>query len=78
MGKGDRSQPESGEGRTRYPGLFLCLFLTVLYLPMARRTGVAVVKLAPSVGSMPGTSGYPALFDYNVGALAQALSAASN
>jgi hypothetical protein len=45
---------------------------------LARRTGAAVVKLAPSVGSMPGASGYLALFDYNVGALAQALSAASN
>jgi len=45
---------------------------------LARRTGAAVVKLAPSVGSMPGASGYLTLFDYNVGALAQALSAASN
>src|SRR5262249_3220137 len=45
---------------------------------LARRTGAAVVKLAPSVGSVPAASGYLALFDYNVGALARALSAASN
>jgi ABC-type Zn uptake system ZnuABC Zn-binding protein ZnuA len=45
---------------------------------LARRTGAAVVKLAPSVGSVPAASSYLALFDYNVGTLAQALSAASN
>ena len=36
------------------------------------------VKLAPSVGSVPEATDYLALFDYNVGTLAQALSAASN
>jgi ABC-type Zn uptake system ZnuABC Zn-binding protein ZnuA len=45
---------------------------------LARRTGAAVVKLAPSVGSLPDANSYLALFDYNVGTLAQALSAASN
>ncbi len=45
---------------------------------LARRTGAAIVKLAPSVGSMPAATSYLALFDYNVGTLAQALSAASN
>jgi ABC-type Zn uptake system ZnuABC Zn-binding protein ZnuA len=45
---------------------------------LARRTGAAIVKLAPSVGSVPAASSYLALFDYNVGTLAQALSAASN
>jgi ABC-type Zn uptake system ZnuABC Zn-binding protein ZnuA len=45
---------------------------------LARRTGAAVVKLAPSVGSMPAATDYLALFDYNVGTLARALSAASN
>ena len=44
---------------------------------LARRTGAAVVKLAPSVGSMPATTNYVALFDYNVSTLAQALAAAS-
>jgi ABC-type Zn uptake system ZnuABC Zn-binding protein ZnuA len=45
---------------------------------LARRTGAAIVKLAPSVGSVPAAISYLALFDYNVGTLAQALSAASN
>jgi ABC-type Zn uptake system ZnuABC Zn-binding protein ZnuA len=45
---------------------------------LARRTGAAIVKLAPSVGSVPAATSYLALFDYNVGTLAQALSAASN
>jgi len=45
---------------------------------LARRTGATVVKLAPSVGSLPEANSYLALFDYNVGTLAQALSAASN
>jgi ABC-type Zn uptake system ZnuABC Zn-binding protein ZnuA len=45
---------------------------------LARRTGAVVVKLAPSVGSVPAATGYLALFEYNVGALARALSAASN
>ena len=45
---------------------------------LARRTGAVVLKLAPTVGSLPQTSGYFALFDYNVATLARALSAASN
>jgi ABC-type Zn uptake system ZnuABC Zn-binding protein ZnuA len=45
---------------------------------LARRTGAVVVKLAPSVGSVPAASDYLALFDYNVGTLTRALSAASN
>jgi hypothetical protein len=45
---------------------------------LARRTGAVVVKLAPSVGSMPAASDYLALFGYNVGTLTRALSAASN
>ena len=45
---------------------------------LSRRTGAVVVKLAPSVGSMPAATDYLALFDYNVGTLARALSAASN
>jgi ABC-type Zn uptake system ZnuABC Zn-binding protein ZnuA len=45
---------------------------------LARRTGAAVLKLAPSVGSLPQISDYFALFDYNVATLARALSAASN
>jgi ABC-type Zn uptake system ZnuABC Zn-binding protein ZnuA len=43
---------------------------------LARRTGAAVVKLAPSVGSLPAATDYHALFDYDVSTLAQALSAA--
>ena len=45
---------------------------------LARRTGAAVVKLAPSVGSVPAATDFRALFDYNVATLARALSAASN
>jgi hypothetical protein len=45
---------------------------------LARRTGAVVLKLAPSVGSVPAATDYLALFDYNVGALARALSATSN
>ncbi|HEX4827629.1 MAG TPA: zinc ABC transporter substrate-binding protein [Xanthobacteraceae bacterium] len=45
---------------------------------LARRTGAVVVKLAPSVGSVPAASDYLALFGYNVGTLTRALSAASN
>jgi ABC-type Zn uptake system ZnuABC Zn-binding protein ZnuA len=45
---------------------------------LARRTGAVVLKLAPSVGSLPQAGNYLALFDYNVGTLARALSAASN
>ena len=43
---------------------------------LARRTGAAVVKLAPSVGSVPAVRNYTDLFDYDVGMLAQAFSAA--
>jgi ABC-type Zn uptake system ZnuABC Zn-binding protein ZnuA len=45
---------------------------------LARRTGAVVVKLAPSVFNIPAASGYAELFDYNVGTLVRALSAASN
>src|SRR5262252_7489829 len=45
---------------------------------LARRTGAVVVKLAPSVGSVPAAADFRALFDYNVATLARALSAASN
>jgi ABC-type Zn uptake system ZnuABC Zn-binding protein ZnuA len=45
---------------------------------LARRTGAAVLKLATSVGSLPETGDYLALFDYDVALLARALSAASN
>lgn len=45
---------------------------------LARRTGAVVVKLAPSVGSLPAAGDYLALFDHDVGTLASALSAASN
>jgi ABC-type Zn uptake system ZnuABC Zn-binding protein ZnuA len=45
---------------------------------LARRTGAIVVKLAPSVGSLPAAGDYFALFDHDVGTLASALSAASN
>ena len=45
---------------------------------LARRTGAVVLKLASTVGSLPQTSDYFALFDYNVATLARALSAASN
>jgi ABC-type Zn uptake system ZnuABC Zn-binding protein ZnuA len=45
---------------------------------LSRRTGAVVLKLAPSVGSLPQADHYVALFDYNVGALAQTLSRAPN
>jgi ABC-type Zn uptake system ZnuABC Zn-binding protein ZnuA len=45
---------------------------------LARRTGTKVLKLAPSVGSVPEAPDYFSLFEYNVVALAHALSAASN
>jgi ABC-type Zn uptake system ZnuABC Zn-binding protein ZnuA len=45
---------------------------------LARRTGAVVVKLAPSVGSLPQAPHYVALFDYNVGALARTLSGSPN
>ena len=45
---------------------------------LARRTGAAVLKLAPSVGSILEASDYTALFEYDVAALARALSPPSN
>ena len=45
---------------------------------LARRTGAIVVKLAPSVGSVPAAADFRALLDYNVTTLARALSDASN
>jgi ABC-type Zn uptake system ZnuABC Zn-binding protein ZnuA len=45
---------------------------------LARRTGAAVVKLAPSVAGPAEAAEYIALFEYNVGALARALSSPSN
>jgi ABC-type Zn uptake system ZnuABC Zn-binding protein ZnuA len=44
---------------------------------LARRTGAKVLKLAPSVGSVPEAPDYVSLFEYDVVALARALSAAS-
>jgi ABC-type Zn uptake system ZnuABC Zn-binding protein ZnuA len=43
---------------------------------LADRTGAKIAVLAPSVGSLPGTDHYVALFDYNVGTLATALTGA--
>jgi ABC-type Zn uptake system ZnuABC Zn-binding protein ZnuA len=43
---------------------------------LARRTGATVLKLAPSVGSLPEAADYVSLLDYNVAALALALSSA--
>jgi len=45
-------------------------------LLLARRTGATVLKLAPSVGSLPDAADYVSLLDYNVAALARALSPA--
>jgi ABC-type Zn uptake system ZnuABC Zn-binding protein ZnuA len=45
---------------------------------LARRTGATLIKLAPSVGSIPATADYISLFGYNVATLAHALSAISN
>jgi ABC-type Zn uptake system ZnuABC Zn-binding protein ZnuA len=45
---------------------------------LARRTGAVVLKLAPSVGSVPEAADYASLFEYDVGVLARTLSAASN
>jgi ABC-type Zn uptake system ZnuABC Zn-binding protein ZnuA len=42
---------------------------------VAQKLSIPVVRLAISVGSLPGTDDYLALFDYNVAALAKALSA---
>jgi ABC-type Zn uptake system ZnuABC Zn-binding protein ZnuA len=45
---------------------------------LARRTGASVLKLAPSVGSLPEVREYVAIFEYNVTALARALSVPLN
>jgi ABC-type Zn uptake system ZnuABC Zn-binding protein ZnuA len=45
---------------------------------LARRTGATIIRLAPSVGSIPEAADYLALFGYNVSTLAQALSTGSN
>src|SRR5205085_7275316 len=45
---------------------------------LARRTGATVLKLAPSVASMPEASDYTQLFEYDVAALARALSSPAN
>ena len=42
---------------------------------VAQKLSIPVVRLAISVGSLPGTDDYLALFDYNIAALAKALSA---
>ena len=42
---------------------------------MAQKLGVAMLKLAISVGSMPDARDYLALFDYNVATVANALRA---
>jgi ABC-type Zn uptake system ZnuABC Zn-binding protein ZnuA len=42
---------------------------------VAQKVGVPLVKLAISVGSVPGTQDYLALFDYNVASIARALGA---
>jgi ABC-type Zn uptake system ZnuABC Zn-binding protein ZnuA len=45
---------------------------------LARRSGAVVIKLAPSVGSLPEATDYVSLFEYDVATLARALSTASN
>jgi len=45
---------------------------------LARRTGAALIRLAPSVGSIPEAADYLSLFSYNVRTLADALSAGPN
>jgi ABC-type Zn uptake system ZnuABC Zn-binding protein ZnuA len=45
---------------------------------LARRSGAVVIKLAPSVGSLPEAADYISLFEYDVATLARALSTASN
>jgi ABC-type Zn uptake system ZnuABC Zn-binding protein ZnuA len=45
---------------------------------LARRTGATVVKLAPSVGSVPEAADYLSLFDHDVNTLARALAAPSH
>jgi hypothetical protein len=42
---------------------------------VAQKLAVPMVQLAISVGSLPGTDDYLALFDYNAATLAKALSA---
>jgi hypothetical protein len=43
---------------------------------MAQKLGVPFVRLATSVGSLPHTDDYFALFEFNIATLAKALSAA--
>jgi len=78
---------ETKEGVSPSPGRLARLAATILHEPfepddaaqlLARRTGAMVVKLAPSVFSVPAASGYAELFDYNVGTLVRALTAPSN
>ncbi len=45
---------------------------------LARRTGAVVLKLAPSVGSVPEAPDYMSLIEHDVAALVKALAAASN
>jgi ABC-type Zn uptake system ZnuABC Zn-binding protein ZnuA len=45
---------------------------------LARRTGASVLRLAPSVGSLPEARDYIAMFEFNVAALARALSVPLN
>jgi ABC-type Zn uptake system ZnuABC Zn-binding protein ZnuA len=45
---------------------------------LARRSGAVVLKLAPSVGSVPEAADYVSLLEYDVATLARALSSASN
>jgi ABC-type Zn uptake system ZnuABC Zn-binding protein ZnuA len=45
---------------------------------LARRSSAVVIKLAPSVGSLPEATDYVSLFEYDVATLARALSTASN
>ncbi len=45
---------------------------------LVRRTGAALIRLAPSVGSIPEAADYLSLFSYNVRTLTDALSAGPN
>jgi ABC-type Zn uptake system ZnuABC Zn-binding protein ZnuA len=45
---------------------------------LSRRTGATVLKLSPSVGSVPEAADYLSLFDHDVNMLARALAAPSN
>ena len=82
-----RCEPKPGkarEARSDDPPARMAVIMHEPFAPedasqlLARRTGAVVVKLAPSVFVLPATGGYAELFDYNVGTLARALSAASN